>query len=427
MSKQRPSGLSREATRYWLGRVYKNSYSRGGRLIRLRGWSVKIQHGGRRHSLSLGVVPRAAAARKAHALYRAIVTRGWDAVLGHHPARSRPAAGSAPGAAGGAQARYWRRRLLTRRYTEGLRPHRAGELSVRIEHDGESHYFPLGTTDEKAAARRAAEIYRALLADGWDRTRRTFAREITVAIFWATDPLACTYTTLFTEPAGDAPVPGGRIARKPAGLICIVEADEGVRRAMASCVAIQPDAWGVTTLSTAEEALRTVPHLGAGLVLLNRNLPDMAGGECAERLKARHPDLPIYTYGLYNDSDQLFLSFGGVGAGYILRRRPPALLLEPIGHLAARRWPPARLIADHVRRYFQALFGAPSMEGARAMARLTPREQDILEYLSKGYIDKEIAQKLGISAWTVHGHLRSIFEKFQVHTRTEAVVKYLQK
>lgn len=427
MSKHRPSGIPRNATRYWFGRVYKNSYSRGGRLIRLRGWSVKIQYAGRRHTFSLGVGPRATAARQAHALYRAIVTRGWGAVLGHPPARSRTPAGSAPEAASGAQARHWRRRLLTRRYTEGLRPDLAGELSVRIEHDGESHYFPLGTADEQTAARRAAEIYRALLAGGWPQARRTFAREITVAISWATDPLACTYTTLFTEPAGNTPVPDRRKPRKPAGLIGIVEADEGVRGALASCVAIQPDAWGVTTLSTAEEAIRRVPHLGAGLVLLNRNLPDMAGGECAERLKARHPDLPIYTYGLYNDSDQLFLSFGGVGAGYILRRRPPALLLEPTGHLVARRSPPARQIADHIRRYFQALFGAPSMQAARAIARLTPREQDILEYLSKGYIDKEIAQKLGISAWTVHGHLRSIFEKFQVHTRTEAVVKYLQK
>jgi DNA-binding NarL/FixJ family response regulator len=61
------------------------------------------------------------------------------------------------------------------------------------------------------------------------------------------------------------------------------------------------------------------------------------------------------------------------------------------------------------------------------MARLTPREQEILEHLSRGYVDKEIAQRLGISAWTVHGHLRSLFRKLQVHTRTEAVVRYLQK
>jgi DNA-binding CsgD family transcriptional regulator len=58
---------------------------------------------------------------------------------------------------------------------------------------------------------------------------------------------------------------------------------------------------------------------------------------------------------------------------------------------------------------------------------LTSREREVLDYLSKGYIDKEIAEALGISAWTVHGHIKSIFEKFDVHSRTAAVVKYLQK
>ena len=61
------------------------------------------------------------------------------------------------------------------------------------------------------------------------------------------------------------------------------------------------------------------------------------------------------------------------------------------------------------------------------MGKLTPREKEILDHLSKGYLDKEIAHALGISVWTVHGHLKKIFEKLQVHSRTEAVVKYLQK
>lgn len=407
--------------------MFKNSYSRAGRLLRVQGWSVKIQHRGRRRTFSLGRGPRLAAARKARALYRAIITRGWDVVLGTRAGCTLAPTGSGSVASGGAAARYWKHRLLTRRYTEGLRPHLSGELSVRIEHAGESHYFPLETDDVRMAARRAAEIYRTLMAGGWQRVTQTFAREITVAVFWAMDPLACTYATLFTEPARGAVVPEGRFGRRRAGLVCVVEADPGVRRALASCLAIHQDAWDVATLSTAQEALRTAPHLGADLVLLNRSLPDMAGGDCAQRLKTRHPDLPVFAYGLYNDSDQLFLSFGGVRAGYILRRRPPALLLEPLGHLAATRTPPARQIADRIRRYFQGFFDAPPMMQRRALATLTPREQDILEHLSKGYIDKEIAQKLGISAWTVHGHLRSIFDKFQVHTRTEAVVKYLQK
>ncbi|HYM68748.1 MAG TPA: response regulator transcription factor, partial [bacterium] len=325
------------------------------------------------------------------------------------------------------QARYWRRRLLMRRYTEGLRAHLTGELSARIEHAGESHYFPLGTADERAAAHRAAEIYRALLASGWPFVRQTFAREITVAVFWATNPLACTYATVFTEPTEHDTQPRRQPGGDPAGLVCIVDGDEGVRRAVTSCVAIQLNGWDVATLSTAEELLWMSARFQRALVFLNRNLPDMAGGECVEKLRARYPEIPAFTYGIYDESDRLFLSFAGVSGGYILRRRPPAHLLEPIGPLAMMRACSPDQLAHRVRRYFQSFFGAMPVRDITAMARLTPREQDVLEYISKGYIDREIAKRLGISAWTVHGHLQSIFRKLDVHTRTEAVVTYLQK
>jgi DNA-binding NarL/FixJ family response regulator len=412
--------------RDWSGRLFKNSYTRGGRRIRLRGWSVKIQYRGRRHTFSLGAVPRAVAAKGAYALYRTIVTRGWDAVLGQRLGPLQPR-DLHPPPTPKMQPRYWRHRLLTRRYTEGLRAHLSGEISVRIEHDGESHYFPLGTTDEGLAARRAAEIYRTLVEARWPFVRQTFPREITVAVFWAMDPLACTYATLFTGPTEQESRPRAGAGRGPARLVCVVEGDAEVRRAVASCVATQLDTRDVATLSTAAEVLRLCARLRPALVLLNRSLPDMAGGECVKKLKGAYPQVPAFTYGIYHESDQLFLSFAGVGAGYILRRRPPALLLEPIGPLTMMRAVSPDQLAHRVRRYFQSFFDAVLVRDVPAMARLTPREQEILEYLSKGYVDKEVAQRLGISAWTVHGHLQSIFRKLEVHTRTEAVVKYLQK
>jgi DNA-binding NarL/FixJ family response regulator len=438
MSKQRPSGTSapvrsparsagsRAALRTWSARLFKNFYTRRGRRIRLRAWSVKIQHEGRRHTFSLGAVPRAAAARQAYTLHRTIVLRGWDAAIRRRRGQPSPPGGSeAPGPK--VRPRYWRRRLLARRYTDGLRPRVSGELSVRMEQGRESHYFPLGTADKGLAARRAAEIYSALAAAGWPSVRQTFPREITVAVFWAMDPLACTYTTLFTEPADGTARRPAQAGHNVAGLACVVEGDEGVRRAVASCVAAQLDPWEVATLSTAEEVLRLSARLRPTLVLLNRSLPDLAGGECVEALRARYPQIPTFTYGIYDESDQLFLSFAGVGAGYILRRRPAGLLLEPIAPVASARPPAPDQLARRVRRYFQSFFDAVPMQDAHALARLTPREQEILEALSKGYVDKEVAHRLGISAWTVHGHLQSIFGKLEVHTRTEAVVKYLQK
>ena len=437
MSKQRPStpspsrpraraAMRRAALRRWSARLFKNFYTRRGRRIRLRAWSVKIQHGGRRHTFSLYAIPRSAAAREAYALHRTIVLRGWDAALRRRGTLS-PAAG--PDAASGTKARprYWRRRLLTRRYTDGLRPGLSGKLSARIEHGGESHYFPLGAADEGQAARRAAEIYSRVVAAGWASVRQTVPREITVAVFWATDPLACTYTTLFTDPAGLAGRPRAHAAREAAGLVYVVDGDEGIGRAIASCFAPQLEPWEIATLSTAKEVVRSSARLRPALVLLNRSLPDLAGGECVEALNALYPQVPAFTYGIYVESDQLFLSFAGVGAGYMLRRRPAGLLLEPIGPAASIRPPAPDQLAHRVRRYFRSFFDAVPVPDVHGLARLTPREQEILDALSKGYVDKEVAHRLGISAWTVHGHLQSIFRKLGVHTRTDAVVNYQQK
>ncbi len=416
MSKQSPS------IGYWTRRVFRNSYTRGGRLLRVRGWSVKIQHQGRRHTVSLGAGPRIEAARRARALFRAILTRGWDAAI----AQSRPRIAPAPPAAVRDQARYWSRRLLVRRYTEGLRPAHPGEFSARIEHDGEGHYFALGTATRTDAARRAATIYRTILTAGWSAARERFPRELTVAVLWAMDPLACTYGTLVTTPEGNPDGLSRRTEPTREGVVWIVEADPGVGRTLASCVERHPPGLTVAILAAAEEALRLTSDVRPALVLLNRDLPGIGASACAEGLRTRHPDLPVFTYGTYSDSDRLFLSFGGVRAGYILRRRPPGLLLEPLGLPLA---PTMRMVqvSQRIRRYFQSLFDAPAGDETRTMAQLTPREQEILEALSKGYVDKEIAQRLGISAWTVHGHLRSIFDKLQVHTRTEAAVRYLQK
>jgi len=81
-----------------------------------------------------------------------------------------------------------------------------------------------------------------------------------------------------------------------------------------------------------------------------------------------------------------------------------------------------------VRDYFQSLYGFTRPgEETQALASLTALEQEILNHLSKGFLDKEIASALSISIWTVHNHLKHIYEKLGVHTRTEAVLKYLQK
>jgi DNA-binding NarL/FixJ family response regulator len=103
-------------------------------------------------------------------------------------------------------------------------------------------------------------------------------------------------------------------------------------------------------------------------------------------------------------------------------------LFEPIAEALGVETLTQERIAQHVRRYFHDVIVSLSADdAAREMAKLTHREHEILNLLSKGYVDKEIAEALGISVWTVHGHLKKVFEKLGVHTRTEAAIKYLHK
>jgi DNA-binding NarL/FixJ family response regulator len=122
------------------------------------------------------------------------------------------------------------------------------------------------------------------------------------------------------------------------------------------------------------------------------------------------------------------MSVSGVDAGYLLRRRVPTALLEPIKGALRLETLSAASVFSQVKDYFQSFFGNSSTAKERfGLLQLTNREQQILSYVSKGYIDKEIAQALQISVWTVHNHLKSSYEKLKVHTRTEAALRFLQR
>jgi len=210
--------------------------------------------------------------------------------------------------------------------------------------------------------------------------------------------------------------------------VAVVEPDPAVRRTLCRCIDSQPGFACEAAYSGGKEALtemgRNKPQLG----LVNGNSTDATAAEFSSKLRRLAPALPILFFTIHEDSDQLFKATPGGASGYMLKRTSPERLFEPIvgaledGDLSADR------IALHVRRYFQDLIGSLSvLESAPGVVRLTHREHDILNLLSKGYLDKEIADALGISLWTVHGHLKRIYEKLGVHTRTEAAVRYLQK
>jgi DNA-binding NarL/FixJ family response regulator len=159
------------------------------------------------------------------------------------------------------------------------------------------------------------------------------------------------------------------------------------------------------------------------LVLVNQHL---AMTDSFHRLQHVAPDWSVLSYSVHEDSEQLFMATPGGATGYLLKRTSPDKILEPL--IGSPSPPSLDQIALGVRRYFEHLVASlPARDTVPELATLTEREQQVLSFLSKGYVDKEIADALRISVWTVHGHVKNIFEKLGVHSRTEAVVKYLQK
>lgn len=435
MFKQRPSSLPVAPTyrenpgppesrplRHWQQRLFKNSYTRAGRRFALKRWSVKIQHAGRRHTFSLAAHTKPAAAAEARIIHETIVAEGWDAALRRNSFR---AAGS--GDFPKTDPRHWRQRLLLRRHPFPTAHDTPEVLTARIEHAGVTHLFPLGTNDLDAAADHARRIYQTIVERNWLAACRTFPREVTIGFEWSANPVLWTYTTIHTlvkAPTSFCQKPPPHSAQ--VHRVLLLESDPGISRALGWILQQQGGFESFT--GDSEESLQPAlkcqqPHL----ILANHLLAEQWGITADSELMAARPEAAIVTYSVYADSDHLFLATPGGAGVYVLNRVEPANLFAPIlggiGHPNSS----AAEISRQVQSYFKGLLQPPAMRGTGGLARLTRRERDVLALLSKGYIDKEIAPALGISPWTVRGHIKKIFERLNVHTRTEAVVQYLEK
>ena len=277
--------------------MFKNFYTYRGRRITVKRWSVKIQHGRIRRTVSLVAKNRTAASVEAQAIYQTILTQGWDAVA----PPGRPGGGPL-GPDFGAEReplpktdiRYWKRRLLLRQQPSPANPALSAALSTRIEHAGINHYFPLGTPDEEAAAAKAHEIYLAVVKHGWEAVDQRFPRELTVGVHWAENPLAWTYATVHTlvdgplPKVGHAPTNTGQHVR-----VAILEPDAGVRRALVKCVNSQTGFACRATYSTARDALSDLPRCAPDLALVNGSSPEVAAAEFSDKLQRLARKLPI--------------------------------------------------------------------------------------------------------------------------------------
>ena len=203
--------------------------------------------------------------------------------------------------------------------------------------------------------------------------------------------------------------------------VAIVDDDEGIRTSLAALIRRSSALRLVGDYPDAEAALKELPRRGPDVVLMDINLPGMNGVECVRQIKAEHPEIQFLMLTVYEDSDSLFNSLKAGASGYLLKRTASTRLLEAIRDVYGGGAPMTPQLARRVVQFF-----SKPAEDASAMARLTPGEKDFLDQLAKGYAYKEIADRMNISIDTVRSYVRTVYDKLHVHSRTEAVVKYLR-
>jgi DNA-binding NarL/FixJ family response regulator len=202
--------------------------------------------------------------------------------------------------------------------------------------------------------------------------------------------------------------------------VAIVEDKPEVRRNLARFVDEAPGFSCVLSCSTAEEALKAIPAANPDVVLMDIQLPGKSGIACTAELKALMPALRVMMLTVYEDNDAIFSALQAGASGYLLKRSAPNRLLEAITDLHRGGAPMTGEIARRVIESFHRLKPAVNPQD-----KLTPKEEEILALLARGFANKEIASKLDISYDTVRYHLKHIYDKLHVHSRTEAVLKYL--
>jgi DNA-binding NarL/FixJ family response regulator len=393
--------------------VFKNTFTRRGRRFTVDKWSVKIQHRGERRTFSLKAANKAAAAAEARQIYEKLLNEGGASAGNSETADQRGAHKLG--------AKYWKEALIVRSPPAGSSQ---GKWSAWLDHEGIGYYFPLQPDSANGAAVEAARIYRKIRARGWPAVFELHPREVTVAFHWTDNPLAWTYTTFATLPLRE------RAVEKESAVwrIVVVDGDRGFQRATEFYINLHPGFTCEATFDTVEGARRWMRISRPELVLVNQDFPDMEAAKVLAELKSASPDTLGMLFSVYADSGQLFKCSPGGALGYLFKRTPPERMLEPLLNAPVMRPPPPHYLSAVAVNYFEQVLGRLELKPASSkLARLTPRESQILDYLSKGFPDKEIAAATGISAWTVHGHLKSIFEKLQVHNRLEAVLEYLNK
>jgi DNA-binding NarL/FixJ family response regulator len=204
--------------------------------------------------------------------------------------------------------------------------------------------------------------------------------------------------------------------------VAIVEDDRTTRDGLATLIDGTPGFRCVGKYPSIEEALQKFRGVQAHVMLLDVNLPGVSGAEGVRALRERHPATEVLMLTVYADEDKVFQSICNGAVGYLLKKTPAARLLDAIREAATGGAP----MSPEVARKVVTLFRKTAPHG-QADEPLTPQERRLLQLLTEGHSYQSVGEQLGVSVNTVRSHVRNVYDKLHVHSKSEAVGKALRQ
>jgi DNA-binding NarL/FixJ family response regulator len=203
--------------------------------------------------------------------------------------------------------------------------------------------------------------------------------------------------------------------------VAIVEDQRDIREGLRFLIDNTPTYTCTGWFESMEHALSAMPTLHVDIILMDLGLPGMSGLEGIRRFKERYPELHLVALTIHDDDDRIFEALCAGASGYLLKKTPPARLIECLHEVMTGGAPMSPEVATRVITLFRE-FRPP----AQAQHRLTPHEVRLLGLLAQGHSCKTAAAVLGSSVHTVAFHMKHIYAKLQVHSKSEAVAKGLR-
>ena len=204
--------------------------------------------------------------------------------------------------------------------------------------------------------------------------------------------------------------------------VVVIEDERELRNGLQLLLNMTPNFACVKSFGSMEDALREIAPETADMILTDIGLPNLNGIEGTRILREKFPELPIVVFTVHGEDDKIFQALCAGASGYLLKNTPPARIIEAMCEVLEGGAPMSPGVARRVFHLFRK-FSPPK----EADYHLTEQETRILKMLVDGHHYKTAAYELGIATSTVAFHLKNIYEKLQVHSKTEAVAKALRE